>query len=86
MLHLIGGLLIWLVSSFLLSIIWWRLWMYEGFIGSTGVLSRLLQADGESAYDAMLAEMFLVCAIVLGVVALVTRHILRSRSVAGEAR
>jgi hypothetical protein len=43
-----------------LSILWWRGWMYAGWPGSPGVLARLLSADGEAAYDAYAAEMFLI--------------------------
>ncbi len=44
---------------------WWNMWMYHGWIGCTGLLGSLIQADGEAAYNAMMAEMFIV-ALVIG--------------------
>jgi hypothetical protein len=49
---------------------WWNMWMYHGWIGCTGLLGSLIQADGEAAYDAMMAEMFIV-ALVIGTAAFV---------------
>jgi hypothetical protein len=42
-----------------LTIIWWRGWMYSGWIGTPGVLPGILNSDGEAVYDAYAAEMFL---------------------------
>ena len=59
----------WLLAALLLSIAWYRVWMYKEFPGATGTLGQLLHADGERAYDAMAGEMFLICAAALAVVA-----------------
>ena len=49
---------------------WWNMWMYHGWIGCTGLLGSLIRADGEAAYNAMMAEMFIV-ALVIGTAAFV---------------
>jgi hypothetical protein len=67
----------WLLAALLLSIAWYRVWMYKGFPGATGTLGQLLHADGERAYDVMAGEMFLICAAALAVVALAGRRLLR---------
>lgn len=69
----------WLIGSIVLSTAWYRLWFYRSFPGAPGLLSRLLSAYGENAYDAVWAEMFLICALVLAVAALVGERLLRSR-------
>jgi hypothetical protein len=45
--------------------VWWNLWMNHGWPGPTGLLARMLKADGEHYYDAIFDEM-----IILGVVVL----------------
>jgi hypothetical protein len=60
----------WLVAAFLVSTVWWRLWLYDGLPGASGVLGRMRQADGEGAYDAMAHEMFFICAVVLAAAAI----------------
>ena len=67
----------WLLTAFLLSISWYRAWMYKAFPGATGTLSQLLHADGERAYDVMAVEMFFICAAALAVIVLVGRQLLR---------
>jgi hypothetical protein len=44
-----------------LGAFWFGLWMDKGWSGATGLLGRLLHADGEYAYDAMQLEMTLWC-------------------------
>ena len=46
-----------------IAFVWWRLWMYHGFIGSFGLIQRLGRFDGETSYDAALVEMYLLSAI-----------------------
>lgn len=55
-LRLVAGLL----ASGLLTLLWWRQWMYRGLIGPPDFLAPLLAWDGESAYDRKALEMFLV--------------------------
>jgi hypothetical protein len=45
----------------LLGAFWFGLWMNKGWPGATGLLARLLHADGEYAYDAMQYEMTIWC-------------------------
>ena len=53
------------MGAFLMSVVWWNLWMYHGFTGCPGIIARLTHADGEGTYDAMQFEMFLACLTVL---------------------
>jgi hypothetical protein len=64
-LRLVFAVLGWLAAAFFVSTVWWHLWLYDGLPGASGVLSRMRQADGEGAYDAMAHEMFFICAGVL---------------------
>ena len=54
-----------IVGSWLLSVGWWNLWMYHGFLGSPGVIKRLMHADGEDSYDATQVEMFVIIVLAL---------------------
>jgi hypothetical protein len=56
-----GISLIVLVLSVALGAFWFGLWMNKGWPGATGLLARLLHADGEYAYDAMQYEMTIWC-------------------------
>ncbi len=72
-LRLVFAVLGWLSAAFFVSTVWWNLWLYDGLPGASGVLSRMRQADGEAAYDAMAHEMFGICAGVLAAGAISVR-------------
>lgn len=54
-----------LVLSFFGGQLWWYLWMYHSWPGPPNLLADLLNADGESSYDAILFEMMLIVGLVL---------------------
>ena len=54
--------------------------MYHGWIGAPGIVSRLLGADGEGAYDARWTEMFIISLAVVGVLLFVLYATTRKRS------
>ena len=58
-------LLIALASIFLGWKVWFDMWMYHGWIGPPGVLAKVLNADGERAYDAAMDEMSIICFVAL---------------------
>ncbi len=60
--------------SFLLSVVWWRLWMYKGFFGPPAFLSAFLWTDGEASYDRVALEMFLVLFVIFSFVILAFRY------------
>lgn len=47
------------VLSYLLALIWWRVWMYQGFWGPVPILHWLVPIDGESSYFLTELEMFI---------------------------
>lgn len=49
------------VISIFGSIVWWKAWLYHGWIGSPKWLFSIFEVDGESAYDLVMLEMFLIC-------------------------
>jgi len=57
-----------ILGSWLLSVGWWNLWMYHGFLGSPGVVKRLMHADGEDSYDATQFEMFVIIILALALI------------------
>jgi hypothetical protein len=52
-------------TSAFLGAAWFGLWMDKGWPGATGILVKLLNADGEYAYDAMQLEMTLWCLVIM---------------------
>jgi hypothetical protein len=48
-----------IVTVFIVSMMWWRFWMYDGIIGPIPILHWLISSDGEFSYDLTLYEMFL---------------------------
>jgi hypothetical protein len=58
-----------IVSAGIVSVLWWRAWMYAGWPGTPGILPQLLHADGEGVYDAYAFEMFFVALVVFAAVA-----------------
>ena len=53
------------VASYVLSLIWWRLWMYNGFFGPPDFLSTFMKGDGEGIYNRVELEMFIVLFVVV---------------------
>jgi hypothetical protein len=49
-----------IISSWLLSGIWWSLWLADGWSVTPSVLSPILGLDGEDAYDAKYIELFII--------------------------
>lgn len=47
----------------LIAGIWWNLWMNHDWPGPTGLLARILKADGEHYYDAIFDEMIILGAV-----------------------
>lgn len=47
------------VGAYLLAILWWRMWMYEGFFGPITLLEPFVTTDGEGVYNRVELEMFL---------------------------
>ena len=60
-----------LLLSTLLAVVWWRLWMYQGFVGPPGVLESVFDSDGEGFYDLVFWEMLIIIsAIILSLIML----------------
>lgn len=55
----------WLIATFLASIIWWRLWMYHGWVGSPRWLHQVWPGsiDGDASYDVTFYEMWIISAV-----------------------
>jgi hypothetical protein len=54
--------------AFFISTIWWRYWTYSGLFGSPGLILKLFPFDGETAYDMIHVEMFIICLIMIAFV------------------
>jgi hypothetical protein len=63
--RLLGLLALWPVVSYGLAVAWWHL-AANVLPPPPGILPGLLHTDGESSYDAMFLEMFLICAAITG--------------------
>jgi hypothetical protein len=61
----VGIVVINLILSIALGAFWFGLWMNRGWPGATGLLAKMLHADGEHSYDAMQLEMTAWCFIFL---------------------
>ena len=42
------------------TILWWRGWIYSGYWGPPPIYNTLFSLDGESSYDAMMLQMFII--------------------------
>ena len=51
-----------------LAIVWWRLWLYHGFVAPIHFLHWLIATDGEAAYDLALIEMLVHLAFIYMVI------------------
>ena len=60
---------------------WFGLWMDQGWPGATGLVGKLVHADGEYAYDAMQLEMTLWCLVILTSISVMIRRWRKSRKV-----
>ena len=79
-------MLVWPFASWSLTRWWYHLWMYDGLPGATGLLGKALGAQGEGAYDAMIVEMFVICAASLAIGAVGVRQIFRYLAAARATR
>ena len=62
-----------LAASLVIAVIWWRAWMYHGFIAPPQLIGSFV--GGESSYNATFTEMLLVSfAFVIALIYLVRRH------------
>ena len=62
-----------LAASLVIAVIWWRAWMYHGFIAPPQLIGS--SAGGESSYDVMFVEMLFVSfAFVMAFIFLVRRQ------------
>ena len=69
----IGTLLLCAILSVTMGAVWWGLWMNHGWPGASGVLAKLLNAQGDHYYDAMQDEMtfwWFSLFLIVGVVAI----------------
>ena len=53
------------VTSFFLSVIWYRLWFFHGWFGTPQVLHKIFDVDGERSYDFTALEMFIIVLVLL---------------------
>ena len=51
--------------SLFLGMMWWRQWMYSGWIGTPRVLHWIVKPDGEQSYDMTMIEMTVIAGIVV---------------------
>lgn len=65
-----------ILTGLVVSVVWWRLWMYQGFIGPVPVLHWFISADGEGSYDLTYYEMIIHIAIT-GFLALAVKRVMR---------
>lgn len=56
--------------SYVLALLWWRLWMYNGLVAPPEFLSPFFKGDGENAYNRVELEMFITILIpvVVGII------------------
>jgi len=59
--------------TYVLSLLWVRLWIYHGFTAPPDFLKTLMPADGEGVYNRVELEMFIVLLIVTTFAILVYR-------------
>ena len=57
-----------IIIAVLAGNVWWLLWMNHGWFGPPGLFARILEVDGEAAYDVILFEMIVIVAAILAVV------------------
>ncbi|WP_444915412.1 hypothetical protein [Microbulbifer sp. TRSA007] len=48
-----------LLGLFVASIVWWRLWFYQGFVGPIPFLHWFISVDGEASYDLTYCEILI---------------------------
>jgi hypothetical protein len=73
-----------LLVSFLLSVFWWRAWMYQGFIGPIPFLHWFIVCDGEACYD--LTELEIIFHILLALLgALLIYKKIKRKGITSEA-
>ena len=50
------------------TIIWWRMWLYNEWLGSPKILPKVWGLNGEDVYDAVMLEMLILCLIAVTIV------------------
>ena len=68
------------VSSLIISRFWWRSWIYEGAWGGPDILGKIIDADGEGAYDLKQLELFIYVLVICYVLNYCLKRILRRHS------
>ena len=72
---------IWMLAAIsvpILTVVWWRLWMYCGWFGAPPLVGRLFATDGELAYDGEMLDMAVVILCLAALLAvLLTRSFCR---------
>ena len=63
-----------MITASVSAIVWWRLWIYDGWPGTLGILHQFIEVDGESSYDLELLEMFLVSLVLYVMLGTLWRH------------
>ena len=54
-----------LISSIIIGIFWWKLWIYSGWYKPPSFLKYLLSSvDGEASYDVVMLEMIVLIFII----------------------
>lgn len=48
-----------LLGSYLIALLWWRAWMYQGFEGPIPFLHWFISSDGEQSYNLTELEMYI---------------------------
>jgi hypothetical protein len=78
------------VFAAMISLIWWRLWMYSGVVGSPDILRLTLRLfvviDGERSYDVELAEMYLLSLAIVVPALIATTKLKAEQVAAGNGR
>ena len=68
---LLSKFIVILCISFVLSFVWWNLWMYSGLIGPISFLHWFIAADGEFSYDLTQYEMFIHLIVIISIISIV---------------
>ncbi len=77
-------LLIW-VLAFIAARMWWRVWLYDGWPGSPGLLRLFVSVDGEASYDLEYLEMFLVVGLGLTLISVAWSFNRKARKSGGQS-
>lgn len=64
-----------LIVLYMAALMWWRLWMYKGFIGPVPILHWIVESDGEFSYTLTEYEMFIHLLVGVALMYLVIKHL-----------